>query len=86
MFRKAERVLAAQRGEVDCWKTAHRYGYRGRAGWGIARRECRRAERRLGRALCFTAAGAIEPVEVREPVQRTTYVGGVSYVVEFETF
>ena len=86
MFRKAERVLAAQRGEVDCWKTAHRYGYRGRAGWGIARRECRRAERRLGRALCFTAAGTIEPAEVHEPVQRTIYVGGVSYVVEFETF
>ena len=86
MKHKAERVLAGKRGEVDCWKTARRYGYRNRASWGIVRRECRRAERRLGRALCFTAAGAIEQGEVREPVQRTIYVGGVSYVVEFETF
>ena len=86
MKRKAERVLAGMHGEVDCWKTDRRYGYRDHAAWGIVRRQCRRAERRLGRALCFTAAGAIEPVEIREPVQRTIYVGGVSYVVEFETF
>ena len=82
MFRKSERVLAGMRGEVDCWKDARRFGYRGRASWGIVRRECRRAERRLGRALCFTAAGAIEPVEVREPVQRTIYVGGKHIVID----
>jgi hypothetical protein len=76
MTRTALTALASKRSDVGIWKTDRQHGYRDHAAWGIVRRECRRAERRLGRALCADALTEHQPTPI------TIFVGGQHTLAE----